>query len=234
MDTKECILTRRSIRKFFDIPVPFEYIIEILDAGIHAPSAGNLQAYKFIVVTDDEKKLKLSDACLSQSWISTAPVIIVICAEVDKLERMYGLRGKKMYSIQDCACAAENMLLVAHNLDLGACFVSAFENDQVRLVLDIPKEVVPQVVIPIGYADEQVPKPSKYEIRDLTFFDGWAQKDVTKPWPLVKFRKPVEKKAVKMGIKIKNKVYELVDKLNKKQKKNMNVSDIEKGAQGKQ
>lgn len=219
METNECILTRRSIRKFFDIPVPLEYITEIINAGIHAPSAGNLQSYKFVVVTDDETRLKISDACLAQSWITTAPVIIVICSEVEKLERMYGMRGKKMYSLQECACVAENMLLKAHDLDLGACFVSAFDNETLKEVIDAPKDIIPQIVIPLGYADEKVPSPSKYEVRDLTYFDKWDQKDVTRPWPLVKFKNPVEKKAKTIGRHVKEKVYNFIEKLNKKQKK---------------
>jgi len=228
METNECILTRRSIRKFYDIPVPLEYITDIINAGIHAPSAGNLQSYKFVVVTDDETRLKISDACLSQAWITTAPVIIVICSEVEKLERLYGMRGKKMYSLQECACVAENMLLRAHELDLGACFVSAFDNDMLREVIDAPKEVVPQVVIPLGYADEKVPKTAKYEVRDLTYFDTWDQKDVTRPWPLVKFKKPIQKKAKSITDHIKEKVYNALDKINKAQKKAMNKEDIDK------
>jgi len=228
MDVSECIRTRRSIRRYFDIPVPFEYVAQILDAGIHAPTAGNLQAIKFIVVTDEQKKLKIADACMTQSWISTAPVIIIICSEAEKLDRMYGLRGKKLYSTQDCTCAAENMLLEAHNLDLGACFVSAFENEPLADILDIPKDIIPMVIIPLGYPDEQVPKPSKYELRDVTFFNNWDNKDVSTPWPLIKFAKPLEKKAKQVGSKLKESIYNFIDNLNKKQKKDINKTEVDR------
>ena len=228
MNVDECIKTRRSIRSFLDLPIPFEYIHDIVDAGIHAPTAGNLQAFKVIVVTDDEKKLKVADACLNQTWIARAPVVLIICAEPDKLERMYGLRGKKMYSVQDCACVAQNMMLKAQELDLGTCFVSAFDNDAIRDILDIPKNVLPQIVVPLGYAAEKVPVPAKFEVRDLIFFNLWDNKDISSPWPLVKFVKPVASETKSVYNQIKEKAYTVIEKLNKKKTQELNIKDLEK------
>ena len=66
MDTLECISTRRSVRKFLDIPVEFEKVGNILDAGRYAPSAGNLQDWKFILVTDADMREELSKGCVEE------------------------------------------------------------------------------------------------------------------------------------------------------------------------
>lgn len=228
MDIDECIKTRRSIRSFLDLPIPFEYVHDIVDAGIYAPTAGNLQAFKAIVVTEDEKKLRIADACSGQTWIAKASVIIIICSEQEKLERMYGQRGKKMYSLQDCACVAENMLLKAHALDLGACFVAAFDHASIRDILDIPGIVLPQIVIPLGYPAETVPTPAKFDVRDLIFFNQWDNKDISSPWPLVKFARPAAAGAKSMYDQIKEKAYTAIERLSKKKTQELNQKDIQK------
>ena len=72
MDIIECIHTRRSVRKFLDIPVEWDKIAQIISAGRAAPSAGNLQNYRFIVVEDEDMRKQIADACLQQQWIGKA------------------------------------------------------------------------------------------------------------------------------------------------------------------
>ena len=81
MDVLEAIRTRRSVRKYRDIPVEWEKVGLILDAGRLAPSSGNLQNWKFIVITDKNARHQISEACLEQQWMAKAPVHIVIVAE---------------------------------------------------------------------------------------------------------------------------------------------------------
>ncbi len=106
MDVYEAVLRRRSIRKYMDQPVEWEKLGKVIDAGRLAPSAGNLQAWKFVVVTEKELRKQVSEACLKQYWMQTAPAHIVVCAEITKLSRFYGIRGERLYSIQSCAAAA--------------------------------------------------------------------------------------------------------------------------------
>ena len=107
------IATRRSIRKYKDIPVEWTKMVDILEAGRCAPSCGNLQNWKFIVVTEPEAKHKVAEACVKQYWMEQAPVLIVICSNPDKAEKHYGVRGEKLYSVQNGAAAAMNMILAA-------------------------------------------------------------------------------------------------------------------------
>ncbi len=173
MDTEECILTRRSVRKFKKISVDWEKIGKILEAGRAAPSSGNVQNWYFIVVDDENKRKAIADACFQQYWLANAPIHIVVCSKPADAERYYGMRGERLYSIQNCAAAAENMLLMAHDQGLGACWIGAFDEDKIKETLGIIKEVRPQMVIPIGYADEEPLVPSKYKLDKIVYLNQW-------------------------------------------------------------
>ena len=159
MEVFECINTRRSIRNYLDIPVEWDKVGTILEAGRLAPNSGNIQDYNFIVVQDEEKRKTIAEASLRQHWMSKAPVYIVVCADLKKSERFYGVRGNRLYSIQNCAAAIENMLLTANSLGLGACWVGAFDENVVSRVLGIPDYARPQAIITIGYSDEKPKTP---------------------------------------------------------------------------
>lgn len=175
MDTLECIATRRSIRKFLDIPVEFEKIGNILDAGRYAPSAGNLQDWKFILVTDQDARNEVGKACVEQYWVASAPAIIVVCTDPERTKRFYGERGEK-YSIQNGAAAVQNMLLAAHHQGLASTWVGAFEDELLKRALSIPDSVFVHAVLPIGYADEQVPMPMRLTLENVTFIESWGNR----------------------------------------------------------
>ncbi len=176
MDVFDAIRTRRSIRHFSNVPVEWEKVVRVLEAGSLAPSSGNVQNWRFIVVTDKDLRHKIAEACLEQSWITEAPVIIVVVADLARIKKLYGERGVKLYSIQNCAAAIQNMLLAAHALGLGACWVSAFEDEALSRILGIPSGVKPQAVIPLGYPAEKPPEPMHYTLENLCFFESYGNR----------------------------------------------------------
>ncbi|MBI2564490.1 nitroreductase family protein [Candidatus Woesearchaeota archaeon] len=207
MDALVCLNSRRSIRSFKQDNVEFEKIINIIDAGKSAPSAGNIQDWKFIIVVDSEKKEKLAEASSEQMWMSEAPVHIVVCSEPVKNERMYGERGKKVYSLQNSAAAAENMLLAAHAQGLGACWVGAFLESSVKKILDIPKKATPQSILVVGYPRGKPEIKPKLSIQDVLFFETWGnynKKSVLKE-EYEKFISSIKEKAEKLLKYIKKK-----------------------------
>ena len=173
MDTIECIMGRRSIRKFKNIPVEWDKIGKILDAGRYAPSSGNIQNWRFIVVTEEAKRKAIAEASVQQHWMAAAPTHIVIIAEPEAGKRFYGIRGERLYTIQNCAAAAENMLLAAHAQGLGACWVGAFDENKIASLLGLQEGQRPQVIIPIGYAEEIPLPPQKWRIENVTYLEGW-------------------------------------------------------------
>lgn len=176
MDVYECILTRRSIRKYKPMPVEFEKIGYILEAGKAAPSSGNLQDWKFILVTDAGTRKLIAAACLQQHWMADAPIHIVVCAEIEKNKQFYGIRGERLYTIQNNAAAIQNMLLMAHAQGLGTCWVGAFEEDMLKQAVGIPDKARPQAIITIGYADEIVPAPMEYPIENIVYIEKFGNK----------------------------------------------------------
>ena len=176
MDTLECIQKRRSIRRFLDVPVEMEKIGNILDAGRLAPSAGNLQNWGFIVIKDPANKQAVAEACARQMWVAAAPVIIVVCEQTVKGKKFYGERAEKLYNIQNCAAAAQNMILAATAEGLGSCWVGAFDDEMLSKACGTPAEAKPLVVIAIGYAAEEPKTPSKHILEKMAFLESFGNR----------------------------------------------------------
>jgi len=154
----EAIKGRRSIRAFSGGEVSEEQLATLIDAARWAPSAGNLQPWEFISVRSPETKAKLARAAGGQSFVAEASVVVVVCADLRQAAAGYGERGASLYCIQDTAAATQNILLTAHAMGLGACWVGAFDEEAVRAVLKIPRPYRPVALIPIG-PPAQRPKP---------------------------------------------------------------------------
>ena len=176
MDILNLMRSRRSIRKYLEIPVEWDKIVNILDAGKSAPSSGNLQSWKFIIVKDSQTRQKIAEACLQQYWMQDAPIHIVVCSLEDSVRRFYGLRGERLYGIQNCSAAIQNMLLCAHAQGLGACWVGAFEEQMLSNALGIPDNARAQAVITIGYADEKPTEPAEFPLEFVCFLERYGNR----------------------------------------------------------
>ncbi len=137
MDILDFIKSRRSIRKFLDKPIEKENLDKILEAARWAPSAGNCQPWRFIVVTD-RQRIKKFDPFFHQPWVINAPTIIVVLSAPEDSRKRYGPSSE--WFVQDCAAASQNMLLMAHGLGLGAVWIGAFSKEAVRKELEIPSQ----------------------------------------------------------------------------------------------
>lgn len=123
------------------------------------------------MITDAGLRRELAAAALRQSFVAEAPVCIVICAEPERSARIYGARGRTLYCLQDTAAAAQNLLLAATALGLGTCWVGAFEEERVRACLELPGNLRPVAIIPVGYpARETEPRPGRRELGDIVLY----------------------------------------------------------------
>ena len=175
-DILELIKSRRNIKYFLPKFVSWENISKVLDAGRHAPSCGNIQNWKFIVVLDPGQKQELAKAAFEQYEIAMAGALIVVCAEPEKAERYYGMRGERLYSTQNCAAAIQNMLLEAHSIGLGTRWIGAFDEEEVKSSCGILEEIRPQAIIALGYPKEVPEKPPKYPLETVVYFHQWRSK----------------------------------------------------------
>ncbi|MGB2696737.1 MAG: nitroreductase family protein [Candidatus Zixiibacteriota bacterium] len=170
MNVFEAIKSRKSIRSFSDQKIEEEKLKKVLEAGRLAPSAGNMQEWKFVVVRDKELKEKLGTAANNQRFIAKADVIIVGCAtEVDKIMTC----GQYTYPI-DLAIAMDHMSLQAVEEGLGTCWIGAFKEDEVKKILGIPDEIRVVELMPLGYPlFVPEPKPRK-KLEDIVAYDHWS------------------------------------------------------------
>ena len=184
MDFTTCVTTRRSIKKYTSSQVPVEIVGQILDTARYAPTAGDLQNWKFIIVTDKEKKHLLGKACLEQDWILDAPVVLVICGELQEAQRLFEDRAEK-YTLQNCSNASLLILLKAHDLGLAASWVDIFSPDLVREVLQLPGDVEAYHLITLGYPSEKPWKSvHKVPLPFLVRFNDYKTKNLPEFFPL--------------------------------------------------
>ncbi len=163
---------RRSIRKYRPVDVPYDILIEAIEAGRWAPSSGNLQNWRFIIVKNREKIKKIAEACNYQGFVAEAPALIVVCSNTDEVVSYYGKRGK-FYAIQNVAAAIENILLYLSAKGLGSCWIGAFDEKKIKEILEVPEGVEIHAVITVGYPDEE-PKSNRKPLREIVFFEKWG------------------------------------------------------------
>lgn len=151
MDLFEAIDKRRSVRQFrSDRDITENELERVLHAAIMAPSSGNTQCWRFVVVRDSALKHRIANEAGHQLFIDQAPLVIVVCADLARASETYGERGRDTYALQDTAVAAENMLLAAKALGLGACWVGSFDEEKAREILGLDESIRPLAIIPIG------------------------------------------------------------------------------------
>lgn len=175
MELKEAVMNRRSIRKYKQKDVPLHLVAEILETARFAPSAGNAQNWRLIIVTDKKKQSEIADICYSQHWMNDAPVFIAVCNASKKLTTLYKGSGK-MFSTQNCAIIASYIQLLAVEKGLGTCWVGAFDHDKLHRLLNVDDDVSVEAVITLGYPDEEKPSHVRNEFVDFCYFDKWGNK----------------------------------------------------------
>jgi len=168
MDLMQAIRARRSIRDYQDRPVEEEKLQAVLQAGRLAPSARNMQDWKFIVVKDAATRQKLARAARDQQFVGQAPVVIAACGTSDLVMTC----GQPTYPI-DVAIALDHMTLAAAALDLGTCWIGAFYEDQVKEILGVPHKIRVVALLPLGYpAEEPAPRPRK-NLDEIVAWEHW-------------------------------------------------------------
>lgn len=172
MDIVECIEGRTSIRVFKTDPVDEEVVDEALRLANLAPSAGNLQARDFVVVRALTTKKALMDAAYGQDFVRSAPVVVVCCADLERIKH-YGDRGRALYCLQDVAAAIENMMLYLHSKGLGSVWVGAFDERKAAETLGLPEHVRPVAIVPIGFPAEKGVRRGRAQQSQIVHREKW-------------------------------------------------------------
>jgi len=170
MDVIKAIQKRRSIREFLDKGIEDKLIVQILAAGHQAPSASNRQEWRFVVVKDRATKESLCRAAKDQKFIKEASVVIACCADTDNHVMTC---GQPCYPI-DVAIAIDHMTLAAVELGLGTCWIGAFYEEEVKKILDIPKNIKVVELLVLGFPKKEPQTPKKrLPLESVVFLEKW-------------------------------------------------------------
>jgi len=168
MNVLDAIRKRYSCRAYEDRPLEKEQLDVILEAARLAPSAKNMQDWRFVVVSDAEIKSKVA-ACTNRPQVfEKAGVIITACSTTD-----YVMRGGQAAGPIDVAIALEHISLQAADLGLGTCWIGSFDEPSVRKVLEIPEGVAIIELMTIGYPADSRKEPSREPMEKIVCCDKW-------------------------------------------------------------
>ncbi len=181
MNIWEAIKKRRSVRSYQTKPIPEKIIYQLIDAARWGPSGANLQPWKFIAITDPEIKKEIGKYArfffIKSYHIAEAPLVIAVLADLNKSK----------WAVIDSSMAAQNLMLAAHSLGLGSCFVGYFAEEKIKKVLAIPANFKVVGLITVGFPAEKPSIPKRLDVKEILFFDKFGKISMTRK--ILEFRK---------------------------------------------
>lgn len=166
MDTIEALKTRRSVREYKKDKVSEDILKELIDCARLAPTARNEQPWEFVVVSDASLKKQISELAPNGQFIKDAPVLIVIFCKDTK------------YYLEDGCAATENIVLAAHALGLGSCWVAGDKKpycDTVKKLLHLPGEYKLVSMISLGYAVSEGELHHKRKLEEVLHWEDFKK-----------------------------------------------------------
>jgi nitroreductase len=179
MDLKTAIKKRKSVKIFSPKKPDWRKIIRAIDAGRHAPFAGNQNTIRFILVSDKKKILELAKAS-QQRFVGDADYIVAVVTDDSQLMKLYKERAPR-YAAQQSGAAIQNFLLALTELGLSTTWVGFFDNDNVKETLEVPEKLTVEAIFPIGIEGKtsHVEQKRKLELENMIYFDVYKNKNMT-------------------------------------------------------
>ena len=168
MTVLEAIRKRYSCRSYQDKPIEQEKLDSIFEAARLAPSAKNLQDWRFVVVTDKETKRQLAEAANNQRFLADAGAIIIACSNSNEVMRC----GQALGPI-DVAIALEHIALQATQLQLATCWIGSFYPEKVRPIVGIPKNIAIIELMAVGYPADSQKEPKREPMKKIICYEKW-------------------------------------------------------------
>lgn len=173
MDFYEVIKTRRSVRSYKPDPIPDDVMKRVLNVARIAPSGGNTQPTRFILIRDEKRKKQLVPLCNGQGFISRAPAVVVACGRDNRYN--YGGYMGKLSMLVDVAIAVDHLTLAARAEGLGTCWIGSFDNAGIKKFLKIPDDFQVVALTPLGYpvGDPFVDTTNRLPLDQLVCEEEW-------------------------------------------------------------
>lgn len=165
--TLETIFDRKSVRKYTERPVEKDKLEMLVQAGMAAPSSRDRRPWEFVIITDRNLLDKMADGLPLARMLKDTKQAIIVCGDTVKSNNAWQL---------DCSAAAQNVLLAAESMGLGAVWTAAYPYPErikvVREALQLPDHIVPLTVIPIGYPTGIEKTKDKFNKKQI-HYNGW-------------------------------------------------------------
>ncbi len=186
MSVREAIETRRSVRKYKKTSVEKDKVEMILDSARLAPTGHNTQPGRYMVVDDPDQIERIAAACNHQSFVAHAPLLIVLLADLagrvkdaqldtEVMDPVYSEQREKV--IRDTAIAGSFLMLQAHDLGLGICWVGDYEQIPMRKALNSPASHYILGIFAIGYPDEEPAARPRKPLESMLSFQSYGKQD---------------------------------------------------------
>jgi len=147
MEFMNVVSARRSVRGYAEVEE--KKLVKILEAARLAPSWANRQYCRYVVVKDKSKKEELFGGV--NPWLRQAPVVLAACADPADS----GSRNGMIYYLVDAGISMQQLILAATDLGLGTCWIGAFDEGEVKNLLEVPENVKVVALTPVGYPAEK-------------------------------------------------------------------------------
>lgn len=170
MDLMDAIKGRFSARSYESTAVEEEKLQAVLEAARLAPSANNMQEWHFVVVRDAALRSKLVMAAHNQAFVAQAPVVIALCAS--NCEKVMSC-GQYAYPI-DLAIAGSYLQLAATSLGLATCWLGAFDERAVKILLNVPDDIRVPILFTLGYSARQAPIKVRKPLAEIVLYDSYG------------------------------------------------------------
>ena len=178
MELDKCLEKRFSCRKYKKKKPDINDVSDILDYARLAPSAGNIQIVRFILVQDKDKIKQLAEAS-QQAFLKQVSYIIAVVTDPSLMKKSFDERGER-YCRHQAGAVIENLLLKITDLGLASCWIGHFSDEQVKEILQIPEDCIVEELVPIGYAMKQGKHKRKQPLDSCLFFEEWKNKFMDK------------------------------------------------------
>lgn len=179
------ILNHRSIRNYSSREIPQEVLDRILHAATRASTVGNMQLYTLIVTRSQEMRERLSPCHFNQPMVKQAPVVVTVCADINRFSQWCRLRGAEpqydnfvwfVNGAIDALLASQNLSLAAEEEGLGICYLGTtlYTADKIIDILELPKGVIPITTVIMGYPETVPPLTDRLPVDGVVMYEKYS------------------------------------------------------------
>lgn len=178
------LFQHRSVRQYKKDEIPAELLRRIIRAGTRASTTGNMQLYSVIVSSDEANRSRLAPLHFNQSAVVQAPVLLTICADINRFSRWCELRNAEagfdqflwlINSVTDALLFAQNICIAAESEGLGICYLGTtlYNAEEIAEILTLPSGVLPVTAITMGYPSAEPPLTGRLPLEAVLHYESY-------------------------------------------------------------